>query len=626
MSQNEVVVRAKIAVDATELKALREETARWGGGAGGGQGGTGGGPNPSSGSGGPPGAPPVPGSRDDDAPTVITHLPPPPTPGGGGSAAPSMGGAGGMAASAGAMNLLIQSAQIIVQNGQIAMQGGGPPPPGGAPGNGGGGDGDGGGSRDPRRPPPPPNQGSGIPGAGFISNTASTATGIALGSTILGFLTGSAERWQETDKALGALDRRFDALDRKAGNFAASMGVVRAEAAALLETLGAQTNTVDLGQARMGVGFARTTGTDPAAAMRFLGTGSRMTGSALGTTDMLRILGQAKMTGQGDGRLPEFMDSVLSLMQSEFQATGQVGRQSNTMLTSQALMSVPSMIFGPNDPRGVGMGAVSTLNSMQGMFSGSTSPGMGVELLRAMRYGRPGGPGYLEAMERKDAGVYNTQNLLDLFSYWRGKGLSGETIARMGLGDARKSGMNVNTWRSIANYGASDEGFAALQEALKSGDITNFLEGAGTSSLSEKEQALFSTTGFAGTGSGATVLSQHRQRQMDDMTAATGPQMLQSVMDFTAIAGNLGTAVNEIIKAFSGGDGFLDIVNRATGDLRQLSEGAAKAARILNSGDIASFEEGDAGRFAAEVMNTLTSQPSAPREVGARPVGAMGSK
>lgn len=621
MSQNEVVVRAKIAVDATELKALREETARWGGGAGGGQGGAGGGPNPSSGGGGPPGAPPVPGSRDDDAPTVITHLPPPPTPGGGGAAAPSMGGAGGMAASAGAMNLLIQSAQIIVQNGQIAMQGGGPPAPGGAPGNGGGSDGDGGGGRDPRRPPPPPNQGGGIPGAGFISNTASTATGIALGSSILGFLTGSAERWQETDKALGALDRRFDALDRKAGNFAASMGVVRAEAAALLETLGAQTNTVDLGQARMGVGFARTTGTDPAAAMRFLGTGSRLGGFKLDSLDMRRVYGQAKMMGQGDGMLPEFMESLTALMQQQFQTTGVTG-----LPTAQTLMNIPGILFGGGDPRAMGMGGVSTLQSMQGMLSGSTSPGMGVEMLRAMRYGREGGPGYLDAMERREAGVFDPRNLVDMFGMWRKKGISAERATEMSLQDARRSGMSTKTWRAIVTRGMSDAGFAALEGNLDSANILDFMGDAGTGMMSDKDQALFAKNGWAGTGGGATVLSQHRGRQMDDMIASTGPQMLKSVMDLTSAAGNMGAAVNSIIKAMTGGDGFLDVVNNGTEAVRNFTQRVSEAATVIERNpETLSIQSGS---DAVRLWNEFTAPPPIDEvnklraEYGLAPLGA----
>lgn len=538
---SEVIVRARVSVDATELDQFRAKTASFDAG------GVAGGPTPLSATG----------------------------------------------------RYLIQNASITIQNASITVQtanfAGAAPGGGGSnasapaqPGSNTGGDPP---RRDPRRD-------SDIPGAGFIGNAASTATGIALGGSILGFLTGSAERWQATDIALGALDRRFDALTRGAGNFAASMGVARAEAAGLLEVMGAQTDTVDLRQARTGVGFARATGTDPSAAMRFMGTATRRGGFTINGTDLTRVAGQARMLGQGQGMLPEFMDALSGIMNQQFDRTGTA-----SLAIAQMLMNIPSIIYGNDDPRARGMDAVKTLGSMQGMLSGSTSGGMRVEMLRAMGYGREGGPDYMDAMERLDAGAMDPRNLRDMMRRFRAEGLSSREVEMLLLPEARSSGMSVRSLRTMTARLMSDEGMAALSGNMDQFRLNEVMGDSFVAGLSSKDRAAFAKSGFVGLGERGTVASQYRTRQLDDLTASTGAQMLQSVMDMTQIAMNLGGAFNDIIKAMGAKDGFLGVVNDATGALSTWTGEVRSSVDALvntNAGTFESFQ--DVKRFAVEAL------------------------
>lgn len=565
---NEVAISAKVRVDKSELDALRLQAGSPMGAGGAATGAPPPPPPPAAGaSGGWNRAPaPVAWASGSGAPPPLPP-PAPPSSGAPPGAVPPGVGAG---ASSALTNILVQSARITIQQAQVTMTGAGAN--GGASGETTQPDGD------PRRAPAPggrPNQFL-ANARGFAGNVASTATGVALGNSIFGFFVGAAEQWQQTDIALKQLDRTFDGLTRKAGSFAANMGATRVEAAALLQTLGAQTGTVDIGQARTGVAFGRAFGMDPQAVLQFQGRTTRRTGFMTDGTSMQRVAGQARLLGQNQGMLPEFMDALSGIMDMQYGATGTA-----SLHGAQTAMNLPSIIFGSDDARARGRDAVGTLQSMQGMMSGSTSPGMRVELLRAMGYGRQGGPGYLDAMERLESGVLDPRNMRDLFGRFRTMGVGAEEAAMLLMPDAKRSGMSVRSLRAMTHKLMSDEGYAALRGQ---GDDFRMKEVFGesfTAGLSKADREAFEKRGWGGLGEEGTAASQYRRRQMDDMIASAGPQMLKSVMDMTESARNLGGALDTIIKKMTGGQGFLDMLNGGTEALEQFTQSVENAAQSV---------------------------------------------
>lgn len=485
-----------------------------------------------------------------------------------GSGAPG-GPPGGGFATAGLSRILIQNAQIVIQNAQMA--GGhsyapGPsepsPDPAGPPGTG--------------RPPGSGRQPGG--GAydrvtGFISNTASTATGVALGGGILSFLVGAGEQFKATDKALTALEARFDSVGRGAASFAGKMGYLRSETAGYLETLGAQTNAIDMTQAGVGLGFARFRGLDPSRTMSFVGRTSRLSGFSTDAMSMQRVFGQARSLGQGEGMLPEFMDALQSLQERQFAATGRPAG----LNSAQGLMQIPSLMFGEGDPRAMGMGAVDTVNSIHGMLAGG-DPSMRVALLRSMRFGKKGGPGYLDAMERLEAGVFDSRNLRDLMGRLRGEGRSADEAATMLLPTARAAGMRTSTLRALTSRFMSDEGFAQLEAAGDSWKMGEAFDASFRGGLTDKEAKIFGEKGFEGLGEGATGQGNIRERQFEDLTMKVGPKMLKSMMDLTRTADNIGGAIDAIVKKITGGSGVLDVLNGSTDALERFTGAVNDAA------------------------------------------------
>jgi len=443
--------------------------------------------------------------------------------------------------------------------------------------------GDFGNAANPAQPPPDPqdsgNQRSpkreGIfsKGRRFIGDTAATATGVALGGGILSFIIGAGEQFKATDKALTALDARFSSVGRGAASFAGSMGYLRSETAGYLEALGAQTNSVDMGQAGAALGAARYKGLDPSRTIGFVGSTSRLSSGYTDAMSMRRVIGQARGLGQGEGMLPEFLDSLQSMQSQAFSATG----APVSLSAMQGLMEIPSMMFGKGDPRAMGMGAVNTMGSVHGMLSGG-DPSMRVALLRSMRFGKEGGPGYLDAMERLEAGAFDPRNLRDLMGRLRGEGRSADEAATMLLPTAKASGMRVATLRAMTGKFMSDEGYAQLEGASDQWKMGEVFDASFEGGLTAKEAKIFGVKGLEGLGAGATGIGSLRDRQMEDLNMSVGPKMLKSMMDLTKGAENIGSALDAIVKRVTGGSGLLDILNGSTEALTRFTGAVDNAA------------------------------------------------
>lgn len=573
---NETIVRAKIKVDASELDQASRKASEI---------------TTVGGSGGRAtlGAPPIPATSRAQ-PKLL--LPPPPIPGGpgGGDRSPPNGphpfGDGGSqpfhpsvtprppSGPASMANLLIQNANILVQSANVILQGANSGMADGSGSGGSGGNGGGGGDEDDnddekkKRKKKPPWYGKAWrQGAGFAANTLSTATGVALGSSIMGFLTSSAEQYKENSKSLADMRALFGDVGPGAQAGYKSLGglnlLVR-ERTGLLGALGAQTNQIDPQQALQAAAFARAYGLDLNTTATGIGHAQRLTGAPMGQRQLLAMRGQAMSLGMGGGMFPEYMETLQGALDAQFQATGQA-----SLSGAMNALQTPAILFGTGSPLGQGHLGFDMAQRTHSMISGG-SGGMKLAMLRAMGFGKEGGPSDLEAMERVEAGIYDRRNLAALFKRYRDQGRSADDVKRMFIPDARAAGIPLHALYKMVESGMSDEGFKRLQGGAT--DITDVFGSDAMAGMSDDQRRKFEAGGFTDIAKRGIGAGRAREAQMEGMMMRVGPQTLRSVMDLTETAANMGGAFDSIVKAFTGGDGFLDVINQATGSLRALSE------------------------------------------------------
>jgi len=333
-------------------------------------------------------------------------------------------------------------------------------------------------------------------GAGHIASMASGAMGVALGGSILGFVTGAAQQFMGLSDTLTTLRQRFDDAEGSAGTFLGRLSGLRGEAAQIAEVMGAQTDQYGTRRARAAFGFSLWRGVDPAQTAEFMGRTERFTGQS---PDMAAIYGQARLMGVGRGMLPEHLNALGAVREMMFRQTGTADTAG--MLQVGAL---PSYLFagGSADPRARGMEGVRTLGGLNQMLTGGSSA-MRVTMMRAMGFGSKGGPGYLDMLERMEAGITDPQNLVDLFTRFKGlkpggRSLSSDDVTTILSSEARRAGVPIASLRDISRNLMEGGGLERLRTAINEDDkeyLASF-----RASLSGEQAARFKEDGFEALG------------------------------------------------------------------------------------------------------------------------------
>lgn len=251
-------------------------------------------------------------------------------------------------------------------------------------------------------------------GMSFLQHATSTAIGVGLGTSLSGFLLAAPQRYLALSESITTVGRKFREADENATRFGGSLGYTIARTAQLADALGRETNTVNRGQFQKIAGFARYSGMDPGAAMRGFGSIERMTGSSMTDPQMVATLATAKSRGMDQGRLEEFMQDLQSSVQQQFHTTGRA-----TMQQALATQGLQSIVYASDDPRR--SGDKNLLGGLHSTMTGSDS--MKTYMLRAMGYGQKGGPGYIEAKIRGEAGLHDSRNVVDLFQSFQSRGM-----------------------------------------------------------------------------------------------------------------------------------------------------------------------------------------------------------
>jgi hypothetical protein len=445
----------------------------------------------------------------------------------------------------------------------------------------------------------------------FVSNAASTAIGVGLGSSIPGFLLGSATTYLELSKVITHLGRRFRDAGTEVAFFGQRLGYTVAETASYVEALGEQTNTVDKRQIRRVLGFARQQGLDPGTAIGVFGKLERMTGAPMSEATLGEMIGRATMAGMGQGRFGEYVQSTAQLGEQQFQATGRTD-----LASTLALQSVPGLVFGADDPRGQGSTGASFLGRLSGVVSGENAA-MKTYMMRVMGFGKAGGPGYIEMRKRLEAGIYGEEgadNLRSLFGSMRSAGM-GEGAMFRAVESVSGGSLKAHEIEALVKSLGAPDGLSRLE--TNAGD-----EGFQTfrSSLSGQERAAFGQEGFAGLGTlpGRISMGEGANVQLEGLKLAVGAPMAQGILDIREVVINIAKSLGNLA-----GQDLGAMLTEFTGAVRDLSVtmrratetgGAAMDARnslVGTAGDI--WDDAMAG--GANVMRHPGSPAYAPLTV-----------
>lgn len=475
---------------------------------------------------------------------------------------------------------------------------GGAPAPGPAPAQGGQGGSLG-------RPQAPQREGSGWRDtASSLAQGAAAAAGFGLGTSLIGILSSAASKFMELSGTVTQLGRQFRETGSEVATFGYSYGYTISKNAAIVEALGRQTDQVTRGDYNRIVGFARDRGLDPQTAAATLGRIGNLSGGQLTSSEMARMAGRASLQGMGQGRLGEFLESQTTLAEAMFRQTGRADLDQLAALTQ-----IPGMAFGPGDERGRGRSAAELLGRLS---EGMRNPATDVFRLRMMGYGEEGGPGYIEAQKRLEAGAYDPRNIADMFAGFQRMGL-GRTATFQALRSATGGALKAHELEAMVDRFGTAEGLAQLQGVIGEGDPEALRAFMG--SLDQGERATYGKSGFAGlgrapgrigAGEGFAVETEAIQMAIGGPATTLIMGLRDMVMDLVKTLGNL--------TGLKAGD-IPGMVNGAVGALKELTgaiEGASRGFDLPSR--VGAAAEG-AGRFARE--NPMAA------EAGANAVGTF---
>lgn len=379
----------------------------------------------------------------------------------------------------------------------------------------------------------------------------------ALGGSVEGFLFQSAETFMQLDNISSKLQRRFrDAKDEVSG-FGRALTFTRREAYQIMDVLGGETDSLAASQFNRYAGFARDRGLDPAQAMRVLGQVQRLAGRELTDGFLGNVAGRASARGMGQGRLGEYLQLLAAQAENAMQATGSVN-----LGKVASINDLPGLIFGATDPRGQGQMGASMLGGLQGMMGNSQ---VQTFLMRSMGYGEAGGPGYIEARKRLEAGIYDERNLASMFREMQARGMS-----RGGMFRAIESvaGGQLKAWQieaMVDKFGTAD-GLAELEAATAQGSGRQYLDSL-TGSMSGADQARFASGGFAATGQGKAGMGAARDVEIEGMQLAVGEPIAEFMASSREVMRDLAGAYTKLL-----GSNPLELVSKAGSALENASE------------------------------------------------------
>lgn len=355
------------------------------------------------------------------------------------------------------------------------------------------------------------------------------AMAVGLGSSIQGFFLNSAQWTIEYSKGLKQIEAQYGKIADRATEIGHRYGYVAQQAMQATSAYGAEVGTFrtrrEAVQAQSGVmAVSRAYGLEPGMVGGFSGRLSTLYGRNMAGGSTAGIIRMAERLGMGGGRLPEFMAGYRGTNEDLFLRTGAIGQDLEKRSAFAA--NLPSFFLGNNE-RARGASGERFLQGLQGMGQGLP---MQTYMLRAMNYGAEGGPSFIDAMKRTEAGLTSDENLREFASFTRKmRGNDVNSIFSMLLEPGKSAGMNI-------------EGIEALARKIQSGEIENLKASTYIPGRVDEKKLQDRAGRMIAAGSRQEV-------QLEQLRGEFGPDMLSGVMDLTGMARDILGMTKDIIGA-----------------------------------------------------------------------------
>lgn len=391
-------------------------------------------------------------------------------------------------------------------------------------------------------------------GLNFLSNTASTAIGVGLGTSLTGLPLAAINRYMQLSTVLEQVGQRFREASDGAEMFGTGMGYGIARSAQLSEALGRVQDSFSRSDAVRMAGFGRHMGADPGVTLSALGTMSHLQNRSLSSADMAQLAVMARELGMGQGRFEEFLHRAESATREEFALTGRA-----TPEGMMGVLGLPSILFGAGDPRRTDESIGAGLNSV------ITSSGpMRSYMMRAMGYGKTEGPSYIEMRKRLEAGVYDARNVDDLFSSFQARGM-GEGAQFRAIESVAGGALKAWQIEALVKKLGTSEGldeYRRLAYGSMSGEDSVDIFRA---TLSEQERRAFDSGGMTGLGRGSISAGEAYENKIESMLFKVGGELAPGVMNIQDTLLSVGRTLENLVGDFGTG------LERATGILERIA-------------------------------------------------------
>lgn len=379
-------------------------------------------------------------------------------------------------------------------------------------------------------------------GQSFLSHTASTAIGVGLGSSLLGLPLAAVNRYMTLSSVLTQLNQKFRSAAEGSEMFGTSVGYGIARSAQLAETLGGVRNQFDRSEGTRLAGFARFSGADPSTVLRSLGRVGDLQGRGVGDFGMANLMSQARNRGMDQGRFEEFLQLVTQHSESQFAATGRTSLNS-----SLGVMSLQNVVYGPTDPRRANDSHL--LGGLNDVMTGSGP--MRSYMMRAMGYGSEGGPSYIEMRKRLDAGIYDPQNVIDLFSSFQARGM-GEGAMFRAIESVAGGSLKAHQIEALVKGVGSEDGLARFKDSVaQQGGPESLRQFLDTMSTGELEK--FNAGGFAAVGASKVSAGETYENRIEAAMLKVGAEFAQAVPNIQDTLESLGRSLQTILGGDVGG-------------------------------------------------------------------------
>jgi hypothetical protein len=201
-------------------------------------------------------------------------------------------------------------------------------------------------------------------------------------------------------------------------------------------------------------------------------------------------------------------------------------------------------VFGQADPRGRGAQGQNFLQGLQGVMTGSGA--MRSYMMRAMGFGRDPDLSYIEMRKRLDAGIYDPQNLQDLFGSFQARGM-GEGAMFRAVESVAGGQLKAHQIEMLVKKLGSEEGLEQYAQNAKEGGGNAVWQLRAL--LTQDELAAFEGEdgGFGGLGRRVGVSAgEAYQVRIENMMMAVGRPIAQAIPPLQGALESVGRTLNKI--------------------------------------------------------------------------------